>query len=179
MCKWAVVNNHGHNEIWEYLTTMEDIKPYPYILKVVLENGFHDVMPVCMNRFGGYHSFAEEEIMYVVECDTEPDIFDLCAFFINEPSFSCGWIGPDGNTYTCSHYGHVSLAEQICKVMYKEKYNKYINCSSKINAPDDYLLNNGWIKIDASRNHFCLWDPDIMTDAAIKKLDELERKWHE
>jgi hypothetical protein len=178
MRKWAVVNNRGQMEVWEYMDTWEDVKGYWYVVDAISKYGYDEIMPICMNRMGGYHSFSPEQIVEIIKCETRPTFhtYDrLKSYFLNQEYFCCGWIAPNGDTYSCGHYGHISMAGEIVDYIYHDSYRVWMKINH--NAPDDFLLQNGWIKIDASKNHFCLWDPDIMSNEAIAKLDELEKKW--
>lgn len=179
MKKWAIVKNEGEHQIWRYLTTKEEVAPYPYILYAIEKYGWDDIMPCCMNSCGGYTTFPPDRIVNIIESPTKPDIKMLHLYIYDQPDFCCGWISPAGHTYSCSHYGHLDLAEDIVNEFWADSYKNWRAKNNNICAPDEYLIQDGWIKITADKQHFCLWDPDKMTNAAIAKLDELEAKWHD
>lgn len=184
MKKWAFKQVPGAIEVWRYIDNIEECKPYYYVLDAIRKYGEKDVLPILMNSMGGYHSAPMDQIVKIVESDTKPSYNDplLAKYFIDTDDFCCGWISPEGKTYSCNHYGHLDCAERLC-TDFNLKWG-YGVIKSKIkgledlhtyNAPDEVLLNNGWIKIDASKNHYCLWDK--VTDKACAKLDELDYKW--
>ena len=177
MRKWAFIKNYdGSIGCWRYIDNIKELKRYPYILDAIDKYGYDDIMPVVINKLGGYHSVKPEDIINLIESETEPgqELKDKYMQIKNNPNFECGWIDLDGNTYSCGVYGHISLAKDLCEVMFKTSYTKYI-MSSSINAPDDFLIQAGFIKIYDGHRHACLWDK--VTEAGIQKLDELERKW--
>ena len=184
MKKWAFKQTPSGVEVWRYIDNIDDCRSYPYVLDAIRKYGEKDVLPILMNSLGGYHTAPLDKIIKIVESEKQPSYHDplLAPYFINTDDFSCGWISPDGNTYSCSHYGHLDLAEKLCeefniKFGYNVIESKVDSLSSlhMYNAPDECLLHNGWIKIDSSRNHYCLWDK--VTDKACAKLDELDQKW--
>ena len=177
MKKWAILNNYGDYEVWRLLETEDDIKPYAYIQYAIDKYGWDDVMPVCMNSVGGYHSLDKDKLVEIIEADTKPSWTNyefLKNYVINNQYFNCGWISPNGDTYMCHYSGHLDMAEKLVDFYYDEQYRLYRK-TSQVNAPDDFLLNIGWIKIDSSKNHYCLWDK--VSDKAMEKLDSLEKEW--
>lgn len=176
MHTWAVVRDSSDEiGIWKYCTTKKDIAPYFYIKDAINKYGWDDIMPCIVNCRGGYTSAKGMEILDIITCEATPTLEDLQRYIKNEPKFNCGWISPNGDTYSCHHYGHTSLAQDICDFIYQETYRNYRLQPNSINAPDDFLLNIGWIKIDSSHNHYGIWTND--NEGAAKKLDELQQKW--
>ncbi|MBQ5735391.1 MAG: hypothetical protein IIV51_08430 [Lachnospiraceae bacterium] len=52
----------------------------------------------------------------------------------------CGWLSPSGEFYSCSQYGHITLANELVR-----KY--YIKLYSARYATDEFLLNSNWLKL--------------------------------
>ena len=178
MKKYAVIHSDDGRGIWRKLETKEDIKDYWYIQAAIDKYGWDDVMPCYINKCGGYHSWSDEKVEMIFECESWPTLRDCDRYreyILNNKYFCCGWISPSGDTYSCGHFGHVSLASDITDFIYSDTYRKYFK-ETRINAPDDWLINQGWIKIDASKNHYCLWH--LVTKDAMNKLNELEERWN-
>ena len=71
--------------------------------------------------------------------------------------------------------GHASLAKELVTMNYAIEYTNSVLVKNGINAPDDFLLNKGWIKV-LSGNPAHIYFDEYTTDAAIKKLIEVEGK---
>ena len=71
--------------------------------------------------------------------------------------------------------GHASLASELVTINYKIEYSKSKLIENSINAPDDFLLNKGWIKV-LSGNPAHVYFDDKVSDIALKKLLEVESK---
>lgn len=175
MRKWAFIQkDNGSVECWRYIDSLVDVRPYWYIMDAIHKYGYDDVMPIMMNRVGGYHSARGDNIITIIEAETEPslDQKDQYMKIRNNPNFDCGWIGPDGTTYFCNEYGHLDLAEELCNLFFEN--SSTMDC--RINAPDEFLVNHGFIKIYEGKRHYCLWQQ--VSKEAAKVLEELEKKWH-
>lgn len=175
--RWAFKQTPGGVEVWRYMDSIEEVRDYPYVMDAINKYGEKDVLPILMNSLGGYHTAPLDKIIEIVECNTRPDFShpQLQRHLINTPDFCCGWISPEGVTYSCHHYGHLDLAEELCRGFNLKWGFTSLECKHWYYAPDEVLMQNGWIKIDASRNHYCFWDK--VTDKACAKLDELDKKW--
>ena len=133
-------------------------------------------MPIVMNKVGGYHTFYEPECIAIIESDTWPSLSthrDLFRELVNSKNFNCGWIDPLGNTYSCSYMGHASRASELVTMNYSIEYSESKLVKNKINAPDDFLLNKGWIKV-LTGSPSSIYDYDKVSDVALKKLVEIE-----
>ena len=134
-------------------------------------------MPICMNKNGGYHTFYKPECIAIVESDTWPTLsshYNLFKGLINSEHFNYGWIDHLGNTYTCCYMGHAALASELVTMNYKIEWTNYI-IKDNINAPDDFLLKKGWIKV-LNGNPAHVYFDEYTTDAALKKLLEVEAR---
>ena len=57
--------------------------------------------------------------------------------------FIIGMLSPDGKFYECDSYGHLSLAEDLCKDLFnKTDFYRTIQC-------EDYLISKGFIVFQA------------------------------
>lgn len=168
----------GDIECWEYIDDLDEAMGYWYIRLAIDKYGVEDTMPICMNKHGGYHSFYESECIAIIESDTWPSLSshpDIFKGIINNRNFNYGWIDALGNTYSCQYMGHASLAQDLVVMNYKIEYSKSTLVKEKINAPDEFLLQKGWIKVFSGNPSHVFYDRYV-TDAALKKLLEVEDK---
>ena len=168
----------GDIECWEYIDDLEEAMQYWYVRYAIDKYGVEDTMPICMNKAGGYHSFYEPECIAIIESDTWPSLSshpDIFKGIINNRNFNYGWIDTLGNTYSCQYMGHASLAQDLVVMNYKIEYSKSTLVKEKINAPDEFLLQKGWIKVFSGNPSHIFYDKYV-TDAALKKLLEVEDK---
>ncbi len=166
-------------EVWEYIDDLKEAASYWYVRMAIDKYGVDDVMPICMNKCGGYHTCYKPDVKCIIEADEWPSIATHRELFtrdVNNPHFDCGWIDPSANTYICNYMGHARLAESLVELMHKKEYLKWRRDNKLVSAPDDFLLEKGWIKVLSSTPHHIVFY-DKTTDAAIKKLDEVEKKW--
>jgi hypothetical protein len=68
---------------------------------------------------------------------------------------------------------HASLAKELVTMNYAIEYTDSVLVKKGINAPDDFLLNKGWIKV-LSGTPAHIYFEEYTTDAALKKLLEVE-----
>lgn len=165
----------GNIEAWEYIDDLKEAVRYWYVKDAIEKYGVNNVMPICMNKVGGYHTFYKPECIAIIESDTWPTLsshYNLFKGIINSKNFNYGWIDPLGNTYYCDYMQHASLATELVTMNYKVEYTD-AQVKSKINAPDDFLLNKGWIKVLHGKPAHLYFDKYV-TDAALKKLLEVE-----
>ena len=168
----------GDIECWEYIDDLDEAMGYWYVRLAIDKYGVEDTMPICMNKCGGYHSFYESECIAIIESDTWPSLSshpDIFKGIINNRHFNYGWIDTLGNTYSCQYMGHASLAQDLVVMNYKIEYSKSTLVKEKINAPDEFLLQKGWIKVFTGNPSHVFYDRYV-TDAALKKLLEVEDK---
>lgn len=165
----------GDIECWEYINDLDEAMSYWYVSMAIDKYGVEDTMPICMNKCGGYHSFYEPECIAIIESDTWPSLsshYELFKSIVNNENFSYGWIDPLGNTYMCQYMGHASLASELVTINYKVEYTKK-TVEDSINAPDEFLLNKGWIKVFTGNPSHIFYDRYV-TDIALRKLMEVE-----
>ena len=177
MKKWAFIKIGSRDvECWHYIDNEKEVSRYWYIVDAISRYGWDDVMPVVVNRFGGYYSPHPDDIIIIVESETEPSLEQKNKYMhiVNNPQFDCGWIDSRGNTYSCGLFGHFDLAEELATTLFPTAYTKYKE-ATPLNAPDEFLLQSGCIKICEGKHHICLWE--FVSNEAAQKLDELERKW--
>lgn len=168
----------GDIEAWEYIDDLKEAVSYWYVRDAMDKYGVNDVMPICMNKMGGYHTFYKPECIAIIESDTWPSLsshYDLFKGIINNEKFNYGWIDTLGNTYMCQYMGHASLASELVTMNYKVEYTKSALVEQGIDAPDDFLLKKGWIKVFSGNPAHVYFD-EYTTDAALKKLLEVESK---
>ena len=161
----------GDIEAWEYIDDLEEVMKFWYIRISLDKYGIEGTMPVCMNKCGGYHQFYAPECIAIIESDTWPSLsshYELFKGIVNSDKFNYGWIDPLGNTYSCQYMGHASLASELVTMNYKIEYTKK-RAEDKIDAPDDFLLNKGWIKVLSGKPAYIYYDKYV-TDAALNKL---------
>ena len=182
MPKYCVYDKGPHMplEVWEYIDDLKEALQYWYVQLAIDKYGVEDVMPICMNKVGGYHTCWKPDVKCIIEADEWPSIAshkELFSHNINNPEFSCGWIDTLGNTYMCNYMQHASLAHDLVVMCYKQEYTTYKEAHNNINVPDDFLIDKGWIKVfNSPPYHAVLYDR--ASNEAIAKLDEVERKWN-
>lgn len=167
----------GDIECWEYIDDLDEAMKFWYVRYAIDKYGVEDTMPICMNKCGGYHTFYKPECIAIIESDTWPSLsshYDLFKGIVNNDKFNYGWIDPLGNTYMCQYMGHASLASELVTINYKIEYTKKA-AEDSINAPDEFLLNKGWIKVFTGNPSHVFYDRYV-TDVALKKLMEVEDK---
>lgn len=167
----------GDIEAWEYIDDLEEAMSYWFVRMAIDKYGAESTMPICMNKMGGYHTFYKPDCIAIIESDTWPSIAthrDLFKDMVNNARFNYGWIDPLGNTYSCRYMQHAALASDLVVMQYKEEYTQEA-VKNNINAPDDFLLRKGWVKVlngDPAHIYF----DEYTTDAALKKLLEIESR---
>lgn len=167
-------------EVWEYIDDLEEAMSYWYIADAIRKYGVNEVMPVVMNKCGGYHTCYKPYVKCIIEADEFPTIAthkELFSKSVNSPNFICGWIDTNGNTYNCQYMQHSSLASDLVLLMYKQEYTKWKIREENhlLDAPDDFLLEKGWIKVFNSPPYHCVFY-EKASDKGLKKLDEIEKR---
>lgn len=167
----------GDIEAWEYIDDPDEAMEYWFVRIAIDKYGVEGTLPICMNKMGGYHTFNKEECIAIIESDTWPSLsshYELFKGIINNEKFNYGWIDHLGNTYSCRYMGHASLASELVTMNYKIEWTDSI-VKDNINAPDDFLLKKGWIKVLSGQPAHVYFD-EYTTNAALKKLLEVEAK---
>ena len=167
----------GDIEAWEYIDDVEEAQSYWYIKHAIDKYGVENTLPVCINKNGGYHTVMKDQVLAIIESDTWPSLsshYDLFKGIINNKNFNYGWIDHLGNTYSCRYMQHASLAHELVAMNYKIEYTNSL-VKDNINAPDDFLLNKGWIKV-LSGNPAHIYFDEYVSDEALRKLMEVESK---
>ena len=180
MSKYCIYKNPDESiEAWKYIDDIDEAMEYWYVAESIQKYGVDDTMPICMNKYGGYHPIDRSRCIAIIESESWPNIANMPDLFrthINNANFTCGWIDSDGNTYSCGHMEHTSLARDFCTYLYPQEYTKWKvkNAQSHLDVPDDYLISIGWIRVSRDTEHF---DYDTVSNIALKKLDEYKNKW--
>jgi hypothetical protein len=167
----------GDIEAWEYIDDVEEAQSYWYVRHAIDKYGVEGTLPICMNKNGGYHTVNKEEVIAIIESDTWPSIAshrELFKDIVNNDKFNYGWIDTLGNTYSCRYMQHASLASDLVAMQYPNEYTKKV-VEDHINAPDDFLLYKGWIKV-LSGNPAHIYFDKYTSDAALNKLLEVESR---
>jgi hypothetical protein len=68
---------------------------------------------------------------------------------------------------------HASLASELVTMNYPKEYTEYRLKEGSFNAPDEFLLNKGWIKVLKGNPAHIFYD-SYVTDVALRKLIEVE-----
>ena len=162
----------GDIEAWEYIDDLEEACSYWYIRDVIEKYGADKIMPIVMNKVGGYHTFYEPECIAIIESDTWPSLsthYNLFRSIINNEHFDYGWIDPLGNTYSCQYMGHASLASELVSINYATEYSTSKLVRNRLNVPDDFLLEKGWIKV-LNNDPAQIYYDEKVTKEALNKL---------
>lgn len=168
----------GDIECWEYIDDLDEAMQYWYVRMAIDKYGVENTLPICMNKMGGYHTCNKEECTAIIESDTWPSLsshYDLFKGIVNNKNFNYGWIDTLGNTYMCQYMAHASLASELVTMNYPKEYTEYRLKEDSYNAPDDFLLTKGWIKVLSGKPSHIYFDKYV-TDTALKKLIEVEDK---
>lgn len=158
MKKYVVMKDFkGSMYVSELIESLEDAKDNIHILEVI-NNSDHNVLPMRVNEFGGWCIFnpRDRSFVRIIEAEEWPVLTLEEVFPVNHKYFDCGWIAPDGLSYFCDECQHIECAEKICNKYYD---GPYIDCVDKrVHAPDNKLLNLGWIKVFSNGTFFA--NPD-------------------
>ena len=166
MRKWCIKKpEHSERyEIWEYVDKYEDIEPgLWYIRDACREHGAENTLPVLINSCGGYHSIDPNspEIVKIIESETKPCLPIETVYPVNSDNFHCGYIAPDGTTYSCGYMEHLHLADRL----YKELTGEEPECYQDT---EDWLEDEkGYMRIDG-RGRYNFYYQRHMTDAQAK-----------
>lgn len=170
MPKWVIKRSEGsrHLELWEYIDTVAEAEKYEYIRRAIQKHGAENVVPLAMNRLGGYHHLPADskEIVRIVESEQPPDVSVYEFYPSGLPGMQNGWMSPDASTFTCGAYGHLDCAEKLCT-----EFNVLPRNPA---GPDETLFAQGWVKI-MSGTWYGLWRS--VNDKQIQELERLGIKY--
>ena len=170
MTKWVIKKswpNENCLEVWQFIDTEEEARKYWYVSQYLDKYGVENELPIAMNDYGGFHSLHNimDRIVKIVESDEKPKLDAYEAYPVNEKVFRCGWIAPNGTTYSCHSYDHYELANTLC---YRDYGNStYCVEGSVFHDPDGKLLYNGWVKVTYN-DYYAGYEK--MTDAQAEVL---------
>lgn len=143
MRKWAIKKGYRNTlSVWRYIDDEKEARTYWYINQAIDEDGVNKVLPLAMNDVGGYHWLQPDidagNVVRIIESDTKPVLSLNEVYEVNSPNFKYGWLSPECVSYSCDVMGHIDLSEKICNEIYNKPY---------FPRSDDWLLDQGWIKI--------------------------------
>ncbi|MDD3020929.1 MAG: hypothetical protein PHX61_08135 [Alphaproteobacteria bacterium] len=143
MKKW-VIKQYAEGaplELWEYIDSVEEAMKYVYVAQAIRKYGVDQVVPLAMNKLGGYHHLPRDskEIVQIIESDEAPTLSVYRQYPVNATTIQNGWMHPNGTTFECGSYGHISCALQLC--------NEFHVPEAGTIHDDEALLEHGWIKI--------------------------------
>ena len=161
MAKWMLIQKYPSMpiEVWEYIDDLKEAMKYWYVANVIREYGVEKVMPIVMNRMGGFHTHRPDadDVIAIIESDEEPRISVFKQYPVNIDNFKTGWLSPDGTSFSCPYMGHIRLAMNLCRDIYGMTEN---------NLADDILLGKGWVKV-MNGKWFGYWDKITDKQAAF------------
>lgn len=171
MKKWVIKRswpNTERLEVWEYIDTEEEARKYWYVDQYLDKYGVENELPIAMNDLGGFHSLHNimDRIVKIVVSDEKPKLGLNEGYPVNEKGFCCGWIAPDGTTYSCDTFDHYNLAQTLCLRDYRGD-TRYTIRGKFYDDPDGKLINDGWVKVTYADYYADYWK---MTDAQAKIL---------
>lgn len=167
--KWAIVeskhDNFTRKYIVKYLETLEDCKNHnPYAYRAVKEHG-EKILPIIDTGSFVWSPYSEELDRIVGLFDEKPIIGLEDRFPKNAPDFHCGWASPEGDTYSCEMFEHVSLERALA-----EKFAKELKEANTYKI-DWWLLEHGWAKVNSKGEYLIFLKRT--TDTLIRKLQSL------
>lgn len=147
MKKWVIKQPRegAPIEVWEYIDTVDEAMEYWYVAQAIEKHGADKVVPLAMNSLGGYHHLPAEspEIVEIIQSEEPPNLSVYRMYPVNPRKICNGWMSPEGTTFSCSSYGHIECAIDLCK-----EFN--VPEAGTIHG-DEALLEHGWIKITGGR----------------------------
>lgn len=166
--KWAIIQSKYNNSakgIVKYLETVEDCKIHnPFAYKAVMEHG-EKILPIFDHGSFIWCPYSNELDIIVGLYDEKPTLGLEDRFPKNDPNFHCGWASPDGDTYSCEMFEHVSLERALA-----EKFAKELKEANTYKI-DWWLLEHGWAKVNCKGEYLVFLRKT--TDTLIRKLEEL------
>lgn len=139
--KYMLIRGYdGVVQVWEYIDDLEEAMSYWYVKQAIEKYGVESMMPIVMNKHGGYHTHRpdDEDVIDIIESVGWPKLKLWQQYPKNSQDFRTGWVSPTGDTYKCAVYEHIDCAMAIAEQLYGE-HTKTI-C-------DDFLLKAGWFKV--------------------------------
>ena len=130
---------NSSKEVWEYIDDLDEALSYGYVRKAIDQYVVDSMMPIVMNKLGGYHTHRPDEpdVVDIIESYDWPDLKVWEVYPRNRKDFKTGWISPTGDTDSCDVFDHVDCAMKIASQLYGEHVR---------NLADDFLLKTGWFK---------------------------------
>lgn len=159
MKKFMLIRSYsGATECWEYIDDLEEAMSYWYVRQAIEKYGVESMMPIVMNKLGGYHTHRPDadDVIKIIEAPDWPDLKVWEMYPMNSDKFRTGWIAPNGDTFMCDVYDHVDCAQALATQLYGG-HTKTI-C-------DSFLLKCGWFK--CSNRKYTGW-MRRMSDAQAK-----------
>lgn len=152
----------GTKAVWEFIDDLDEAMSYWYVAQAIEKYGVESMMPIVMNRLGGYHTHRPDEpdVVAIIESVDWPDLKAWEMYPYNREDFRTGWIAPNGDTYSCSSYEHIDCAMKLAKQLYGE-HTKTV-C-------DSFLLKAGWFK--CTNKKYTGWMRNMSDDQAKYFLD--------
>lgn len=140
MKKYMLIRSHsGATEVWEYIDDVEEARKYWYVDQAIDKYGVESMMPIVMNKLGGYHTHKPDapDVIDIVEATDWPNLKLYEVYPRNREDFKTGWVAPNGDTYSCDVFDHLDCSTKICTCLYGE-HTKTLS--------DEFLLKLGWFK---------------------------------
>jgi hypothetical protein len=131
--------HNSSRAVWEFIDDADEAMKYWYVKEAILKYGVKNVMPIVMNKLGGYHTHRPDadDVVDIIESYDWPNLKVWEQYPKNKENFKTGWISPTGDTYSCNMFDHVNCAVKLAEQLY--------GAHAKTVA-DDLLLKLGWFK---------------------------------
>ena len=141
MKKYMIIQSpyDGSKAVQEYIDDVEEAKSYWYVRQAIEKYGVESMMPIVMNKLGGYHTHKPDapDVVDIIESYDWPDLKVWEIYPRNRENFKTGWISATGDTYSCGVFDHVDCAMKLASQLYGEHVKT---------LADDFLLKTGWFK---------------------------------
>ena len=168
--KWAIIESkHSPSSgrmIVKYLETISDCKIHnPFAYRAVKEHG-EKILPILDHGHWIWCPYSNEMDTIVGLYDEKPTLGLEDRFPKNTPDFDCGWVSPEGDTYSCEMFEHVALERALA-----EKFSKELKEDNTYKI-DWWLLQHGWAKVNSKGEYLVFLRHT--TDTLIRKLQSLD-----
>lgn len=66
----------GTKAVWEYIDDLDEAMSYWYVAQAIEKYGVESMMPIVMNKLGGYHTHRPDEpdVVAIIESVDWPDL---------------------------------------------------------------------------------------------------------
>lgn len=159
--KYMIIESpyNGSKAVWEYIDDLDEAMSYWYVRQAIEKYGVESMMPIVMNKLGGYHTHKPDapDVVDIIESYDWPDLNAWELYPRNRKDFKTGWISPTGDTYSCDVFDHVDCAMKLARQLYGEH---------TATLADDFLLRIGWFK--CSNRKYTGW---------VRKMSEVQAKY--